>query len=265
MSHLLWFAVFSQTLTETVTHMEPLKAPRVDIVGQGFNGTDPVGPILQFAGCDGLELGQGDPFRATGSHIERVRIVTNGTGGTALKFFASSKAERPGEIVIRDVKIMGMSDLNGRGKNNWNHGLVIDGGELNEVNAAGIRKIIVENLRVAGCQSDSIILRNVTHFHGHAIEIDNGTAMRESPPRMIIEHSRHVFLSQMNLFGEVVLRDCQNVILDGYAQVVTIEPGCKGIMISGIVDRLLVDKDVEGRCDAMTKKVGNISQKFRVR
>ncbi|HET6423797.1 MAG TPA: hypothetical protein VFG20_08955 [Planctomycetaceae bacterium] len=261
----LLIAAFAQPLTETKTHTTPIVAPRVDIVGEGFNGTDPTGPILVFAGCDGFDLGKGDPFRATGGRLERLRIVTNGTGGTALKFFAASKAERPGEIILRDLKILGLSDLNGRGKNNWERGLVIDGGELNEVNASGVRSISVEWLRVAGCLSDSIALRNVTHFHGRDIQINQGTAPEEKVPTFVIESSRHIFLSQMNLFGELHLRDCHNVIFDGYAQSISVDAKCRGIVLRGIVDRLTVEKGAVGRAEVLSKKIDSPSRTFSIR
>lgn len=228
-----------EIITGTQSHAAPIITSRVDIEGQGFNGTDPTGPIVLFAGCDGFDLGKGDAFRATGGRLERLRIATSGSGSTALKFFASSKAERPGEVVLRDLKILGLSDLNGRGKNNWDRGLVIDGGDLNDVNAAGIRRVSVESLRVAGCLSDSIVLRNVTHFHGRDIQIDRGSSPKEKPS-VIIENSRHVFLSQMNLFGELHLRGCDVLVFDGYAQTIFVSADCKRINIRGIVDKLVI-------------------------
>jgi hypothetical protein len=260
----LLIATLAQPLAELETHKEPIVAARVDISGNGFNGTDRTGPIVLFDGCDGFDLGRGDPFRATGTHMERLRIVTSGTGGTALKFFAESKAERPGEIVLRDLKIMGMSDLNGHGKHNWERGLVIDGGELFEVNAAGIRRVDVEGLRVAGCLSDSVYLRNVTHFHGRNIQIDRGSA-KEKVPSFVIEKSRHVFLCEMNLFGELHLRDCTNIIFDGYAQTVFVDAKCQGIVVRGIVDRLVVEDGAVGRSEVVAKHIECPSPRFVIK
>lgn len=236
---LLALCLPQEVLLETQHCPYPWVASRIDLEGNGYNGTDPTGPLLCFHGTDGLQLGSGAAYRATGSKLERLRIVTTGNGGTAVQFFARSAAERPGESVIRDVKILGLSDLQGGTPQRWEHGLVIDGGDLNETNQAGARTFLIEGLRVAGCLGDSIRLTNVTHFFGRAIEIDQGKAPRV--PSMIVERSRHIFLDQVNVFGELHLRGCQRVLVRGYVQTLYVDANCRDVLIEGIVDRLVVD------------------------
>lgn len=240
---LIIIAALTQTfpVNGTLTFTQPWTASRVDIQGNGWNGTDKTGPALLFmpGSTDGLVLGGGDPYRATGGRIERVRIVRKGSGGTAIKITALSAAERPGEMIIRDVLTCGLSDLQGGNPDNWDTGLLIDGGTLLEVGAAGVRRVRIEHFRAASCLGDSIVLRNVTHLSGDDIQIDQGTANRV--PAMIVENSRHVQLSHLNLFGELQVRGSTNVRIDGYVQTLRIDAKCQGIHVTGIVGAVHVE------------------------
>lgn len=229
------------TLTDRMTSAMPIMAPRVCIVGHGYNGTDETGPLILFNGKDGgIYCGSGDPFRATGSNIDSCRIVRVGTGGCAVSFVARNAAERPGEIVIRDVLACGLSDLRGGTvKDNWDTGLVIDGGTLLEPGAAGIRRVRIDNFRAASCLAESIILRNVTHVTGTAIQIDQGTANRV--PQMLMENSRHVDL-QVNIFGELRINGCDVVRIGGYVQQLYIDRNCKNVVVSGTVDKFTMER-----------------------
>ena len=244
---LILAAVLSQTVT--ITDLQDRSAPwqqaRIDIEGRGPNGTDPTGPIVRFGHgvADGFVLGAGDPFRATGSRIERLRIARQGTGGTAIKIVAKSPAERPGEIVINDVLVCGWSDLKGSStKDNWDTALLIDGGtdaELTKSGVAGVRRIRIDQFRAASCLGDSIVFRNVTHLVGTGIQIDRGTSGRV--PNMIIEDSRHIFLSGLNLFGELHLRNCNNVVLSGYVQTLRIDKDCRDVVVVGLVGKSAIE------------------------
>ena len=238
---LLLIAAFSQTITAPQLRSEPWVAARVDVQGQGFNGTDIGGPMVQFVNCDGFRLGSGDPFRATGGRIERLKVIKHGTGGTAIALRATSAGERPGECVIRDVKIMGYSDLrNTITSDNWETGLLVDGGNLNEVNAAGIRCVDVDGLRVAGCLGPSVDVKNATHFRCRALQVDPGSAGRV--PQVTVEDSRHVFFTEANVFGEVHFRECKVVRFDGYAQVLRVDAKCADVTITGTVGKLDIAK-----------------------
>lgn len=228
-------------VTDTVYRDAPIRAARVDIVGTGFNGTDPTGPAICFQSraVDGFVLGAGDPFRATGSRLDRLRIVREGNGGTAIKFVATSASERPGEIVLRDILVCGMTDLRGGPqKHNWETALLIDGGALNESGAAGVRRIRIDHFRAASCLGESIVLRNVTHVVATDVQIDRGTSPR-AVPQITIENSRHVFIYGLNIFGEIHIRACENVVIDGYAQAVYVDARCKGVKLSGVFPRMV--------------------------
>lgn len=241
MTAFILLASLLQPLTEPTFRTEPFIAARVNIVGDGFHGNDVTGPMVVFNCHDGFDLGRGDPYRATGGRIERIKIVKQGTGGTAIALRATSKAERPGEYVIRDVKILGYSDLRGTPTiDNWETGLLIDGGNLNETNAAGIRCVRIDGLRVAGCIGESVVLRNVTHVTATGLQVDPGSVKRV--PVVIVENSRHVFIYGLNVFGEVHLRGCENVILSGYAQVIRIDRKCVGVTIEGRVPKVQVER-----------------------
>ncbi len=229
------------TLTDRMTSALPIVAPRVCIRGEGYNGTDETGPMIVFNGKDGgIYCGSGDAFRATGSKIEGVRLARVGTGSRAISFVAASKAERPGEIVIRDVLTCGLSDLRGgQPTDNWDTGLLIDGGNLTEPGAAGIRRVRMDNFRAASCLAESIILRNVTHVTGTGIQIDQGTANRV--PQMLVENSRHVDL-QVNIFGELRINGCDVVRIGGYVQQLYIDKSCKNVVVSGTVDKLTMER-----------------------
>lgn len=228
------------TLTDRMTSALPIVAPRVCITGHGYNGTDETGPMILFNGRDGgIYCGSGDHFRATGSVVDRVRVVRVGSGGVAASFTAKSAAERPGEIVIRDVLTCGLSDLRGgQPKDNWDTGLLIDGGTLLEPGAAGIRRIRIDNFRAASCLAESIILRNVTHVTALHTEVEAGNSGRV--PNVIVENSRHLDL-RLNVFGEVHLRGCNVVVIDGYIQTLRINKACRDIVVRGVVGKLVVE------------------------
>ncbi len=239
---LLAALTFPDLVTGTQHHEQSWTAPRVCISGQGPNGTDRTGPIIRFGygATDGIVLGAGDPFRATGTLIERVRVVRQGTGGTAIKIVALSVAERPGEIVIRDVLTCGMSDLQGGTVvDNWDTALLIDGGPVVGSGVAGIRRTRIDHFRAASCVGDAIVFKNVTHLAGTDIQGDRGTSGRV--PTLVIEDSRDVNLSQLNWFGEVHLRGANSVInIDGYAQVIYVSEATIKINVRGTIDRMVV-------------------------
>lgn len=258
---LILAAILSQPV-ETITGLREMSAPwtvpRIDIEGRGPNGTDPTGPVIRFGhGVEnGFVLGAGDPFRATGTRFDRLRIARLGTGGTAIKIVAKSAAERPGEIVINDVLVCGWSDLRGATtKDNWDTALLIDGGnepELTKSGVAGIRRVRIDRFRAASCLGDSIVFRNVTHLVGTDIQIDQGTAtemvmlfgsplIRPRVPVMVIENSRHVFLAGINIFGELHLRNCNNVVVSGYVQTLRIDKACKDIVVVGLVGKAAIE------------------------
>lgn len=233
--------------------------PRMDIYGVGFNGTDEDGPIVRFGHgvTDGFVLGAGKPYRATGSRFERLRISRLGTGGMAIKFVATSPAERPGEIVINDVLVCGWSDLKGSTtKDNWDTALLIDGSnepELTRSGVAGIRRIRIDRFRAASCLGDSIVFRNVTHLVGTDIQIDQGTAtevvmlfgapvIRPRVPVMVVENSRHVSLYGLNIFGELHIRNCNNVVVSGYVQTLRIDAKCRDVIVSANVKAHAVER-----------------------
>ena len=111
---------------------------------------------------------------------------------------------------------------------------MIDGGDLTDTNAAGIRRVRIDGLRVASCLGDSIVLRNVTHLTATHLEIDKGTANRV--PCMIVENSRHLELT-VNIFGELHLRGCDVVNVRGYVQTLRIDKNCRNVVVSGIVGK----------------------------
>lgn len=241
---LILIAAIAQTVpvNGTLTFTQPWTTSRVDVAGNGWNGTDKTGPALLFmpGAADGLVIGAGDPYRATGGKIERVRIVRKSSGGTAIKITALSAAERPGETIIRDVLTCGLSDLQGGNPDNWDTGLLIDGGTLLDVGAAGVRRVRIEHFRAASCLSDSIVFRNVTHLSGDDIQIDQGTAPGRVPT-MIVENSRHVQLAGLNIFGELQIRGSANVRIDGYVQTLRVDAKCQGIHVTGVVGAVQVD------------------------
>lgn len=256
---LLLLAAFTQTfpvsgiatpttkVTGTIIWTQPWQTSRVDVQGvDGFNGTDKTGPALLFmpGAADGLVLGAGDPYRATGGKIERVRVVRKGTGGAAIKITAKSAAGRPGELIIRDVLTCGLNDLQGGTPDNWDTGLLIDGGDLTEVNAAGIRRVRIERFRAASCLSDSIVLRNCVHLSADDVQIDRGTAKRDSPT-MVIENCQHANFGKLNLFGELQLRGSTNVVIDGYVQTLRVDGNCRGVNVRATCGAVHVDAGAE--------------------
>jgi hypothetical protein len=234
---LLLCALLGQLITDTVRYPASMTAPRINLVGSGSNGTDPTGPVVLFehSAPSGYLLGSGNPFRATGNLVSGVRIVRQGSGGTALAFVATSAAERPGEIVIQNTKIGGWRALaGGETFDGFDCGVLFDG------RAVDIRRVHTANLRIFDCAGDSLIVRNVTHFYSADLEVDKGAANRV--PNVIVENSRHVRFYGAEIFGEIHFRGCDQVRFDGYAQIIRIDKACSNVIVTSTCPKILVER-----------------------
>lgn len=225
-------------VTSTELFRAPIVAPRVNIRGEGFNGTDPTGPVLLFdvgtdnGICVGVVTQKKDEFRCTGGSVERVRIVCRGQGGAAFYAACHSSAARPGELKFRDVKIMGLSDVQGGPtKDNWEIGAAFIG-----TKGIDLRSVDMELVRIAGCRGDSLVAKYVTHFTARNIEVDTGKSGRI--PTVVFENCRQVNFSG-RVFGEIHLRGCEVVEVTGYAQAVYIDKACKMVTLRGIFPKVV--------------------------
>lgn len=264
MIHLLLLAaITADPLVETVTKRVDLysarKSPRVCITGVGPVGNDPTGPMLAFASRGhGLDLGAGDPYRATGNHVSGIKLIKAETfvGGDAIHLEALNGGERPGQSLFDNILIMGESSLTGNGRALWERGIYASGKLLPQVtNANGVRWLVFRTIRITDCMGESILLENATHAFFHTVEIDTGSSGRI--PVAAFRDCSHVFLSQANMFGEVQFYGCKVVIFDGYAQTVIVDSKCESVLIRGIVDKLVVQAGATGLAECLSKQVDN--------
>lgn len=250
--------------TERVNQTEPLNAARLCLRGEGPVGNDPLGPKLFFnhAG-DGIVLGAGDPFRATGGRLRDFGIIKGKghKGGIALRVTAYTKSDRSGENIFENLLTLAEPDLDGKGEAYWRDGWVVEGDSLQDTNAAGSRQNKFLGGRIAGCLNDAIRLQNAVHCWVVNTQVDPGRA--KNIPTVRIVGGDHVFLTGVNITGRIIIEGgAKNVLVDGFAQQVVIRSGCRNVTVRGIVEQsLVIEPDVTGRCDALTAAVVNQSPK----
>lgn len=238
-----------------------------DVIGDGPCGNDPRGPILRFAGTDDGVVFNGfsSPYRGTGGSVQDLKIIRQFgfSGGDGLKLTALDAAQRCGETLIRRVKIFGESALSNGPLASWNRGFVVDGSMLTVSGAAGIRRVTVDDLRIAGCTGDFIFLNNAVHFVGHAIQLDPGGSPQAT---LRIRDGQNIFLTSAVVNGDVIVEgNAKYVTLHGYMDTVRVGKSVAGVVIDGHVRNLIVEPGAQGRCQAMVANpVRNESTSFKV-
>lgn len=116
--------------------------------------------------------GTGGSAIGTGGGVRDI-LITKGdgySGGTAIKFLATSDSQRPGEMVIDNVLI------SGAGAGQWAIGFHADGTAANTAGTRGVRSIHFRKFRVANVSTNNkyIWLNQVTHVFGD-VQLDSGS------------------------------------------------------------------------------------------
>lgn len=276
MNWILWVSIaFSQTVDIASPQLQvvPFNAARPVIIGEGSNGNDPDGPLLKFnGGGDGLcYTGIGKPFRATGGKAHRVRVVRGGTvdEGTGFLIKTLNDGERPGEVWVSDVKILGYRDLTGSTTETarWVEGFVADGSSQTVNGAAGLRVLNIDGLRVASCtgRGDFIRFDNCVHLTGTRIQIDPGRIDAGQRAILRIRNGQNIFLDKLIINGDVIVEGSPKfVMVAGYMDTVRIGGQVDGIVVDGHVRTLIVEAGARGRCRGMVTTVQNASTTFLV-
>lgn len=258
-------------LCDAVQFAEPLVVGQSkNIVGTGCNGNDYVGPIMVFSGTgqNGIVVnGENAPYRATGGKIENLRICRKrGTsGGTAIHIYAIDAAQRPGEIALRRLKLFPEAALGGGGVGvgNWATGLHVDGSMLTTSGAAGIRRVTMDDVRIAGCDNRSMVLNNVVHCCMNNVQVDPGSAAAAS---IEIIDGQNIEATNIIVHGDLIIGGkATEVALHGRFHTVRIGSQCRAVTIFGTTHFLYVDQGATGAFHGhVSEGVANNSAAFKV-
>lgn len=278
-SCVLWIAVVAFALPEpssaplAITGFAAFDGPieigrATNVIGVGTNGNDLVGPIAEFGGdnADGFVVNGRDAlYRATGGSIENLRILRkNGTnGGRAVVLTALDAAQRSGELTLRKLKIFPAGSLGGGGSGRFRDGLVIDGSMLTTPGAAGIRRVMIDDVRVAGATGRSIFLNNAVHCCLSNVQVDPGGV-----PLAIVEirDGQNIEGVNMIVHGDLILSGSPvEVALHGRFHTLRIGGGSRAVTIFGTAHFLYVDEGATGLfCGHVSQVVDNKSNSFKV-
>lgn len=240
----------------------------INIVGRGTNGNDLVGPIVVFEGdgADGFVInGRNAPYQATGGTIENLRICRKkGTnGGRAVLITAIDSAQRVGEISCRRLKIFPEAALAGGTPGNWADGLVVDGSMLTTSGSAGIRRVTLDDVRVAGATGRSIFLHNAVHCCMRDVQVDPGGVALAT---FEIRDGQNIQGSNLIVHGDLVLSGSPvEVTLQGRFHTIRLGAGCRAVTIHGTAHFVYIDKGASGLfCGHISEGLRNDSMDFKV-
>lgn len=220
-----------------------------NIVGIGTNGNDFVGPIMVFDGTgqDGIVInGVGAPFRGTGGSVENLRICRKGgtSGGKALCIVAIDTQQRPGEIALKRLKLFPEAALHNCPAGNWDDGIHIDGSALTTPGAQGVRRVTMDDIRIAGCNRRSIVLNNAVHCCMTNIQLDPGSAPTAS---MEIIGGQNIVGNNFIVNGDVIVGgNAVEVSMHGRFHTIRIGPNCRAVTFFGTAHYLYVEPGATG-------------------
>lgn len=229
--------------------------------GYGPVGNDNRGPILLFANGSGdgviFNGESGSRYEGTGGGVYNLKIVKESGhfGGTGLLITGIDKANRFGEGEFKNVKVFQRGDLGSGASGEWTHGVVVDGTMYPDSGAAGIRRLLFENLRVSGVEEKAIWLRNATHVTMIHCEVDPGEA-KESI--IHIEGGQDISAYGLECNGTLLLDNVTDVMLSGPNMGNVVINGGRNITLTGNCLSLTVNKGAEGAFYGNCKKKPNV-------
>ncbi len=259
-------------IDRTFNYTGQLIDPCPVFLGTRPNGNDDRKGILKFNGEEAgiIYDGRGVPYRATGGEFSGFRIARGGNidGGIGLLIAALNGGERPGEVRITDLRILGYRDLvSSLELARWAEGLVIDGSLLTTPGAAGVRFIDIVGLRVSSCVGDGDFIRfhNCTHLTGAHIQVDPGRMDEGKRARLRIIGGQNIFLDKLVVNGDVIVEGTARYAnLSGFMHTVRVGSDVDGLLLDGHINTLIVDDGARGRCHGLVATVQNDSSAFEV-
>ncbi len=226
-----------------------------NIIGTGTNGNDVVGPIALFgadiagiAGDGFVITGHDAPYRATGGSLQNLRVVRKaGTnGGRAIVVSAADTGHRPGEVLLRRLKVFPESALSSAAAGRWADGVVIDGSALTTPGAAGIRRTTMDDVRVSSVASPgrAFFLNNAVHCCMTNVQVDPGGV-----PLAVFEikDGQNIEGVNMIIHGDLIFTGTPvEVSLHGRFHTIRICGGARAVTIFGTTHFLYVEPGATG-------------------
>ena len=257
-------------IRDAVAMAGPLEVGQAkNIRGIGTNGNDFVGPVLLFEGkdADGLVIsGKGAKYIGTGGSVSNLRICKKSGhhGGRGLVLTALNEAERSGEYVLRDLKVFPESALGGGAAGYFADGVVVSGEMLTKPGAAGIRRVMMDNVRVASCTNRAFFLHNAVHCTMNAVQVDPG---RQTQALFEIRDGQNIQGVNMIIHGDLILTGkATEVSLTGRFHTLRVGKDCRAVVLMGTTHNLFVEDGATGAFHGyVMDKTENKSKLFAVR
>lgn len=242
------------------------------IAGRGTNGNDPEGAVVVFKNADDETVTDGyvinglsAPFRATGGGLENLRIVKKcgHFGGRAVVVTALNSAERSGEYTFRRLKIFKQGALAGGADSAWQDGFVVDGSMLTTSGAAGIRRVMIDDVRVAGVLGRSFFLNNAVHCCLTNCQVDPGGVPLAT---FEIKDGQNIEAVNLIIHGDLILTGSPvEVSLHGRFHTIRVGAGARAVTFFGTAHFLYVEPGATGAFHGhISEGVANQSTGFKV-
>lgn len=220
----------------------------VDIIGSGTVGTDERGPIISFPGdAHGIVftgVGEQRAYTGTGGSVQNLKIrARTHMSGDALTITAAGADGRSGEMLLHRLLIYG--DGHGDGvRGTADRGIVVDGSMLTKPGAAGIRRIVMHDIRIADTRRESILLHNAVHCCMESVQLDTGVGVL---PVLRIIDGQNIVGSNLIINGQVIIEGTANdIMLAGRFDEIIVRSTVRNCVITGPVRALHVEPGATG-------------------
>lgn len=222
--------------------------------GEGPIGNDSRGPTLSFEKDGFIFNGDEDVYNGTGGSVQNLKVFKKlgFTGGTAITLTATGPDRRCGETRLRDLLIYGSGNGSGQ-RGIWDNGIVVDGSMLTTSGSAGIRTVLIENVRISDCAKSAVNLWNVVHCKIVGLQLDPGQAVS----KMEMVGGQNIIASHLIINGTLTVSGGKMIELSGYIDTLVINGNTDGIRIYGEVNNLYVESGVRGVFYGLVNKVKN--------
>lgn len=215
------------------------------LTGIGPVGTDERGPIVIATTAGIVCDGKCDPIcTATGTAIRNLKVhAKNKQTGDGISITGIDPTHRSGEMLIERVLMYG-GDIGNSDRGTFDRGIVVDGSMYRVFGAAGIRRVIMNGVRVADTRRDTILLLNAVHCCMNSVQIDTGVG---SHPVMRIVDGQNIVGTNMIINGTLIIDGTAvDLHLSGRFDEVIVKSTVRQCVITGTVRKMVIERGATG-------------------
>ncbi len=193
----------------------------------------------------------GQAARGTGGGLKNITILKGDgySGGDAIKLYATSINNRPGEMVFDNVLIYGT------GTGLWTRGFHLDGTDADVPGGRGVRSVHLRKVRVASCTEDYeyILINQGTHVVGLGVQID--TSGGTGATGMTIKGtSDGIYMTDLAITGTLLIEEgATNVVITGRPASLNVQATTCNGSFTGSLSGTLVNKSPNFTIDGKDK------------